>query len=462
MQTFSLKSKQQYFIDQINNPQYDTYVLMGSVGTGKTDVAAHAVTTICQKFPGTYFPVFRLNNTTAERTTFLSYLNMLDLMGFEEGVEYTKTTKPLQINFRNGSKIPFIEADHTKDREGRKIKGVNASGSHIDEADELQFEMFLQAASRKGRRNQVGQPSITIVTMNPNNSWAKELYYDKFRKGELPPNVCVIEFTIDDSWQSPNDIRTLKDYPYAWQQRYLWNNWNYSDDDDSLFKYRDLDAAHTHVIKGGERYAALDVARKENGDRSVISLWTGQVLTDVKIIKEKNKAKRGDIQAEDFMEFCEENNVGYQNATIDITGVGWTVYDPCIKAGFKCRQFVAGGKATSIPKGSKKQQRFKDKRAEATFNLAYALQNGTAKFHHAVPFLSELKKELTAQHYNPTDKILKVESKEEVKKRLGFSPDIADSVIMGHDMVANRRSGTTKSTRPRKSVEDMYRQAMRG
>ena len=103
------------------------------------------------------------------------------------------------------------KADPTEDRGGKKIKGINASGNHIDEADELEYEMFIQATSRKGRRNEAGQPSISIVTMNPNDGWAKELYYDRWQAGTLPANIRVIEFepfrqlVVTTRHRSPDD-----------------------------------------------------------------------------------------------------------------------------------------------------------------------------------------------------------------------------------------------------------------
>lgn len=47
----------------------------------------------------------------------------------------------------------------------------------------------------------------------PNDGWAKELYYDRWRDGTLPPNIAVMEFDLNDSWQSQQDIEALKTNP---------------------------------------------------------------------------------------------------------------------------------------------------------------------------------------------------------------------------------------------------------
>src|SRR5690606_4704168 len=103
--------------------------------------------------------VFRQNLTTAKKTVIPSYEIMLERMNLIEGEDYNFNRTDYVIKFKNGSIIAFTEADITKDRQGRKIKGINASGNHIDEGDELNETMLITATSRKGRRNEQGQPS---------------------------------------------------------------------------------------------------------------------------------------------------------------------------------------------------------------------------------------------------------------------------------------------------------------
>lgn len=203
-----LKPTQQKAIDAANDPRVSTIVLIGAVGTGKTDVAAHISLSIAYSFPRTYWPVIRQNISTAKRSVIPSYLNMLDLMNLEEGDDYRYNRQDFEIIFdHNGSKIGFVVADVTKDRQGRKIKGINASGNHIDEADELEQTMFITANSRRGRRNEQGQPSLSIVTMNPNDTHLKTLYYDPWKAGALPPDTVVIEFTLRIPGRRPPTVR---------------------------------------------------------------------------------------------------------------------------------------------------------------------------------------------------------------------------------------------------------------
>src|SRR5687768_1482693 len=121
-----IKPKQQQVIDAANDPSIHTIVLIGAVGTGKTDIAAHLSISIAYQFPKTYWPVFRQNISTAKRSVIPSYLNMLDMMNLVEREDYIYNKQDFELKFlHNKSIIGFVEADFTKDRQGRKIKGIN-------------------------------------------------------------------------------------------------------------------------------------------------------------------------------------------------------------------------------------------------------------------------------------------------------------------------------------------------
>jgi len=69
---------------------------------------------------------------------------------------------------------------------------------------------------------------------------------------------------------------------------------------------------------------------------------------------------------------------------------------------------------------------FKNLRAESYWDLREALQKGEWKLSDN----RELIQELLAIRYKVTDKIIQIESKAEMKKRIGHSPDLADAVVI--------------------------------
>jgi hypothetical protein len=430
-----LKAKQQKVLESVNDPSIHTIVLIGSVGTGKTDIAAHVGISLAYNFPKTYFTVFRQNISTAKRSVIPSYLNMLDMMGLEEKYDYKYNRQDFEIKFlHNKSIIGFVEADITKDRQGRKVKGINATANHIDEGDELAETMFAMATARKGRRNQEGQPSISIITMNPNDTFMKAKFYDPWKAGTLPKGVIVIEFTIEDSWQTKEDIEQMKTNPRPWVERYLNNNWAFQDDDNSLFKYRYFSSAIQSMWDiNAVRTIGNDVARSGT-DRSVIALWAGNTLIDIFIVKDKTQKITTDEQALTLIKYMTENAVVAENIAIDAVGIGVGVVDHMKSKGIIVKEFVSGATPVKrkLPNGEMEQSKYDNLRSQVIWEFALGLEQGRYKIFEGCPFRNELISEAMAHLHEITGKVLSVESKEKVKERTGsLSPDIFDAVVMG-------------------------------
>lgn len=428
-----LKPKQAEVIEAANDPVVDTIVLIGTVGTGKTDIAAHLVLSICDQFPKTYWPVIRQNISTATRTVIPSYLAMADKMGLIEGVDYRYNKSPHFIEFPNGSVIPFIEADITKDRDGKKIKGINATGNHIDEPDELAETMFVTATSRRGRRNENGQPSLSILSMNPTDGALKEKYYDPWKAGTLPPNVRVIEFDIGDSWQSARDIEALKTNPEWWTQRYLYNNWDYADESTSLFKSR---AWAESLVKSldatQERSVGYDVA-STGIDRAVRALLYGTTIADLVIVKDKHETVELPDQADWLVKDADKNSYGLERTAIDAVGQGLGLVQDLSRLGYDVKQFMSGAKPdpdVRLELADDAALTFDNLRSQMAYLYARGIETGLIKHFAGLPFLKQLQQEAMYHHFEVTSKVLKVESKDHIKKRLGASPDLFDAVLM--------------------------------
>lgn len=432
---FSLKPKQQYVLKLLDDPKIHTIVLIGPVGTGKTDIAAYMMWSIALEFPKSFIPVFRKNLSTARTSVIPSYLNMADKMNLIEGkhYKYDKTNHFIRV-LSNNSILPFVEADETRDRQGRKIKGMNATANHIDEPDEIAQIMFITATSRRGRKNDAGQPSVSIITMNPNDTFLREKYYNKWKEGKLDKGVVLVEFTLEDSWQTEQDIEALKTNPRPWKERYLYNNWDYQDDDNSLFKYKYFQSALVSMFDPNSiRYVGNDVART-GSDRSVIALWAGKTLVDIVITKTKEEKIMTDDQAMKLIQFMTENSVLAENVAVDAIGVGVGVVDHAKSKGIIVREFISGAKP--VPEknadGSDKPNRYDKLRSQVIWMFAQGLEKGEYKIMDSCSYRNDLISEAMAHLHTVSDKLLSVESKEKVKERTGsLSPDIFDAVVMG-------------------------------
>ena len=86
--------------------------------------------------------------------------------------------------------------------------------------------------------------------------------------------------------------------------------------------------------------------------------------------------------------------------------------------------------------GPKDAQRFKNKRAELYWSLREALEQGKC----SLPADDELIADLSAVRYEfAQDGKIKLESKDDTRKRLGRSPDRADALVLALTSLTDRR-----------------------
>jgi hypothetical protein len=98
-------------------------------------------------------------------------------------------------------------------------------------------------------------------------------------------------------------------------------------------------------------------------------------------------------------------------------GFGSGVIDNLIQAGYSPFEIHFSGKAID--------PRYFNKRSEIHFMLAEWVKRGGA-----LPNIPGLARELTAPTYTLQNGKLRVEEKDQIKKRLGFSPDLADALAL--------------------------------
>jgi hypothetical protein len=420
-----ISPKQNQIAQIIKERKTKTIVLTGALGTSKTFGAAAILISLAKQYPHSVIGVGRKNLTEMKRGTLLSFDEAAQAMDF---TEYHENRQDMFWKFNNGSRIIFFEVDQSRDREFSKIKSMNLSCAFIDEADAVNKDGFLALYGRTGRANKNNAPDFIMLACNPNESWIKEDYYNKHKTNNLPEDTVLIEFEQTDSFLPKDYYQKFETAPENWKKRYLYNDWSYADDDMSMFKYASLDQSHITVLEDGKRYAGLDVARFGH-DRSVACVWQGQQLIDITILKEKEQ-KIDNIQlANLFKNYCLNNQVGYDNAIVDSVGNGGGVVDYLHSQQFYVKSFLAGASGRG---------NYNNKRSEITHKMAIGFEKGEIKLFDSCPYLAELKKELTMQAYVVEDKVLKIESKEKIKQRLGLSPDISDAVMMGFSLQADR------------------------
>ena len=472
-----ISNKQAEILRVIEQGEASELFLIGAIGTSKTYGMAYAHINIAYQFPKSIIPVGRHNVSEAKIGTFVSYLDMLDMMGLVQFEDYSLRQSPseLSIHFGNRSVIMFVPIDKTKDREWRRLKSINATSSGVDEVDTVQEDGYDTLYSRTGRRNKNGAPALSIATCNPNDGWVKTNIYDKWKAGTLDPKKRVIEFNMEDSFLFESGYyQRFMTRPRPWVERYLLNNWDYMDDDSSLFKMRALDSIMINKITPGTRYISVDPAA-EGKDRRVITLWQGDTIVDIRIYSkedlealcephEKQSPPYGDILARETIRMAQEESVGFEHIGGDVVGNGRAWYEGMTRRGWFVHEFRAGAKPQAGLYNADGQEIGVDYdmlRSQVYHQMALASERHQIAIYNGCPHVGDMRKELLLHRADQSAKILKVESKDLLKKRLGMSPDIADSVVIGFwlRLLTNAAPSSSEHASVGKSVDELYNEA---
>lgn len=169
--------------------------------------------------------------------------------------------------------------------------------------------------------------------------------------------------------------------------------------------------AEGDAVTSAQKRLGVDVARFGD-DRTVI--FPRQGLLAFKPVEMRN-ARTNDIAARVI---AAKAKWGSEVEFVDGSGgYGAGVVDSMIQAGYSPMEVSFAGKAID--------SRYYNKRSEMWFSMADWIKGAGA-----LPNLPELKKELTAPTYTFQNGKFMLEPKDDIKDRLGFSPDYADALAL--------------------------------
>jgi hypothetical protein len=421
-----ISPKQADFIRALQSGKFMTLVLGGGANSGKTIVILAVLNEICKKFPNVRVGVFRKSDKTLRLNTIPSYRKVLKLSN-TTGVEISN----MIARYGNGSEMVFNWADITKDPDCDNLKGGEYTIIYFNEAPQISKKYYEIAKTRIGRWNDVKtleghngriKPMI-ILDFNPTYEWPRE-FHDMWVEKTLPPEIYYQNSTIDDNIYAPREcFEVLETLPEAEYKRYRLGEWDYLADPAQLITYEmykncrilkeDLNLAEL----GGDELLAIDPT-DEGKDRTVLTYIRGCTAYEYEVLYRHDEIKTAHLA----MERCTER--GTKATIIDSIGVGAGCANTMAYKDFYVVKFIAGEK----PITDDEFYKFKNKRAEAGWLLRKAMKDEQFFLLHT----QEVQKEMLAIHYLTDDRTIQIEGKDQIRKRLGYSPDHYDSIVMGN------------------------------
>jgi hypothetical protein len=229
-------------------------------------------------------------------------------------------------------------------------------------------------------------------------------------------------------WVDEDQVKIYENYSGVFYSIYTAGIWGGKTEPDQVIPHTALqDAYLVEPVEGPPKKLGVDVARFGN-DKSVLLTLDGNIVEDIE--EHENKST---VELSEYTKIKMINKqITADNVGVDEVGIGSGVVDNLRAQGLNVVGIVGG--ATPVP-GAVNDPTF---RAEGFFNLRsqmywnarIALINKLIHFPAKTREIKLLIGDLSTVKYGITgDKKIKVESKEDLKKRIGRSPDFGDAFL---------------------------------
>jgi hypothetical protein len=387
----------------------------GAMGGGKSYAGCAEAFRMSWKYPGNRGAIIRKQMTVLKRTTLQTFLRLIPS---ELIADYNRTE--MRITLTNRSEIMFLEADASKDPLFNKLKSLEIGWFFIDEASEVSEGAFAILVSRLRWKLPDGSypPRLGWMGANPENCWLKERFID-----QNLPGYSFIPATGADNPMLPDDYLDDMNSIFTEDQkaRYIEGHWDVADDPTQLISWQlirdaigsaDLDKSDTMSI-------GLDVARYGD-DASAAAIFCGRNLIELR----EWRGQSLDVTADKAERLIAEYKVEPRRVGVDGVGIGAGIVDFLRRKNLRVHDIISSERGPNIDR-----YRFNNLRSHIWWKFRQAIEQGTIII--AIPagkIRNNLIQEIAAIRYRiDAEKQIKVEPKEDTKKRLSRSPDLADS-----------------------------------
>lgn len=439
--TFTATDKQCELMDAITSGLYSFIAMGGGIRGTKTFGTVGALITLHKMYPRARSAIVRKDLPTLRRNIIPS-MDKLRLMsgGFIGPLNMSTWSYPVA----NGGDILLFAEQATHDPTLERWKGLEVNWFLLEEASELQEASGNKSIERAGSYiipaipddpNPAQPPPLVFFTFNPCKEWPRKWFYEPWKLGTIKAPYFFLPSTIQDNPYATEAYKeTLKYLPKEEYDRFVKGEWDFVDDPNQLIKSEWVWAARNVDPTEGPYRLGADVARYGD-DYSTTARLKGNALVEIKEYKHLSTDRFGTIllnEAGDRMRPVEGHQV-----RIDGVGLGAGTVDYCRKMKLPVREVISG--ARPIPRPGPLMAsgfKFRDLRSQMWWEFREKLREGRFSLNlrnakgEEIPLPEKLVGDLAAPRYEISgDKVISVESKDDIKLRLGRSTDYGDAVV---------------------------------
>lgn len=411
----------------------------GAKGGGKTVLGCNLIFGDALIYPDTHYFIARQELNDLRKFIVPSVAEWFDIVGLKMEDYATFNGQDNYYNLYNGSKVYLISCKEIpSDPLYERFGAMQNTRGWIEEAGEVceaaKDNLWLSVG--RWKNDIYGLKKKLLLTANPKKGWMKRDFVDPFNQKRLPISKQFVQSFATDNLYLPADyIKSLQeDKNKVRRQRLSQGNWDYDEDADAMVSYDALSDAFTNtIVKDGEKYLIIDVARLGN-DSTVFSFWNGLELYKVEIAQKQDTEKTKQ-QAKDY---ASAEHIPYSHIMVDEDGIGGAVVD-----GMRgVRGFIANStplptrdqihrKANRIENELIPKTGYGNLKSQCAFKLAELINEHKIAF-QVSDYREQIIEELTSllrEKNVDTDGKQFIRPKGEVKEDIGRSPDIGDTII---------------------------------
>lgn len=399
------------------NDKTTNFILYGgSVGSGKSFLGCMWIIIGCLTNPGSRYLIGRSRLSTLKRTTLKTLFDILKENKLESLIEYNSQNQT--IHFRNGSEILLIDLyPYPQDIDYDRLGSLEISGAFIDELSEISYKGFEVLFTRiRYKLNEFNITPKLFCASNPALGWPKDFFYQPYIEKNEKLNVKFIQSLPTDNPYLPKTYLDGLNMSLSsrLKQRLLLGEWDFDDDDYSLFKIDDImECFFTSITPSDTTYISCDIANIGK-DKTILTIWKGLEVINIEIMNQKTTPEI----VSRILELKKIYKVMGKNIIIDSDGLGVGVADSIDL----CYKFKGNSKAIN-------GENYRNLKTQCIFQLSNLINNHMIKL--PIKFKDEIVRELQAFKIESVEKEqIELESKSKMKQFLGKSPDYADTLYM--------------------------------
>jgi len=398
-----IKPQADFILSRVRYPAF-----VGAWGTGKTAMGISKIMSLSKTYPNNLGFIFRKEFVDLRDSTMVDFELYTGL----------KINSKREVDLPNGSSIKFRHLE-----ELHNIQNVNLGWFMIEQAEELDTDDPFFTLFGRLRRKGCLQQGIIIANTNGRNWIYKNWKLNTLKGGELfeaktEDNASNLSKEFTDS------LEVLRSKKPGLYKRFVENSWEESGDTDVMISSAVVNKALKRELSPSmpiRRIVSIDVARYGDDKTVMYALEQGarkETVTLGRVVYEKKSTMESVGLA---VIFAKKHKV--DAFAVDEIGVGGGVADRLQELGYSI-VFVNASKKSIDSK--------------VYFNTrAEIYQTGADLFEEDKISLNkedeDLREELSWSRYKAikSSGIFQVEAKDDIKKRMGRSPDHADAYLNG-------------------------------